>query len=440
MVRVQCAENAVDALLGALTAIGAKEGFGMDGRSERPFSTITAADLADDERLGTLFVEAARRGWWPAGNAAVLEFWCLAEKAREEDREGTPGRLFHALVRKKVARVSNAQEIRAMARMGSEAREALSQRARAAKRAGRRRKPRGEDRASKVVVELTEAGREALYGDPGVGYQHSAFMQVFLPQKRPSIVEREHAVRHGRAALKVTAGEVADPGAEDGFRRVLLPYGSRARIILPWINGVAVRERTRDIDLGESLRAFLRTLGMDEAGRRGREVTEQVEAIAAAEFKLGLWSEEKLVTRYGRIADELTFWRTPAVEAGERRVWEPVMQLSEGYYGALVERPVPVDIGHLKRLAKSPRRMDLYSWLSYRTAQIGARGRVVIRLEDLQQVFAPEIKERRYFKSKLRADLEAVGKVYRGFRVEMEGDKLVLRRSPPPVGRLRVGR
>ena len=113
-------------------------------RRSPAFGAIAAADLASDERLAALFVEAVARGFWGNGNRAVLEFWCLAEKALQDDTLGTPGRLFHALVKAgDGARVTDAQEARALARMPGGAREALALRA---PTPPRRRRPRSTPR------------------------------------------------------------------------------------------------------------------------------------------------------------------------------------------------------------------------------------------------------------------------------------------------------
>ena len=116
-------------------------------RRNASFGAIAAADLASDERLAELFVEAVARGWWGNGNRAVLEFWCLAEKALADDTLGTPGRLFHALVKAgDLSRVTDAQEARAMRRMPANAREALAARAADAARPPRRPRPRSTPR------------------------------------------------------------------------------------------------------------------------------------------------------------------------------------------------------------------------------------------------------------------------------------------------------
>ena len=388
-------------------------------RRSPSFGAIAAADLASDERLAELFVEAVARGFWGNGNRAVLEFWCLAEKALQDDTLGTPGRLFHALVKAgDLSRVTDAQEARALARMPGGAREALVLRA---------------SGAAAPSAPAPDVDAEALFGPSPVGFHHSVMMMCFLPQKRLPPGERAYATRHGRAALSVEAGSLANPDNVGEIRRCAVPFGSRARMVVPYVNACAVRNRGPEVDLGRSLRDFLARLGLSFDGRRGKAVAEQVEAVAAASIVLGQWAGDRAVTSAGRIANQVTFWM--ARDAAERLVWEPSMRLSDDYYAALAERPVPVDMRHLAKLARSPRRMDLYAWLAYRTARIPAGREVHVPAESLRAVFAPDMEAARMFRLRLGADLRAIAAVYRDFRVRLEGDRLVLARSRPPVDR-----
>ena len=387
------------------------------------FAAIGAADLGSDARLAELFVEAVARGYWPNGNRAVLDFWCLAEKALRDDRLDTPGRLFHALVKTKdLSKVTDGQEARALRRMPGDAREDLA--LRAAAKAPARAPPAAAKGAA------PEEREEDLFG--GLGFHHGVMMMCFLPQKRLPPGQREYVQRHGRAALSVEAGSLANPDNVGEIRRCAVPFGSRARLIVPYVNACAVRRGSREIDLGRSLREFLARLGLSFDGRRGKAVAEQVEAVAAAQFVLGEWRDDRTVTRHGRVAETVTFWMDRS--RARRLVWEPTMWLSEGYFEALAERPVPVDMAHLAKLARSPRRMDLYAWLSYRTSRIPKGRKVHVRIESLRPVFGPEIAAPRLFRHRLGQDLVAVGRIHAGFRARVEGDLLVLERSRSPVG------
>ena len=93
---------------------------------------------------------------------------------------------------------------------------------------------------------------------------------------------------------------------------------------------------------------------------------------------------------------------------------------------------MPVDMDHLARLMRSPRRMDLYTWLSYRTGVIPRRRSVKIALRDLQPLFGPDISESWKFKQVLKRDLKALAQVWPRFNVDIQGDKMVLRWSESP--------
>ena len=399
------------------------------------FASVDKADLEDDERLSDLYVEAVGHGWWPGNAAAVLDFWSLAEKALQDDSYGTPGRLFHSLVKSKErGRITDGQEQRAQGRMPSHTRDALVARA-----VGAAEPPA---KSAQVVVPIASASLvDDLELDPWdaepdrIVYHHSIMMMCFLPQKRLPATQRDYVVRHGRAALRIQAGSLIDPGVVGEFRELPVPFGTRARMILPYINASAIRNLSRTVDMGRSLRAFMGRLGLSFDGRRGRVLTEQVEALAAAHLLLGVWnaSDGRSHAHLATIADEVSFWIER--DARQRSLWEPEMTLSQRYYDAITDRPVPLDMVHLAKLSRSPRRMDLYAWLTYRTALIPSGRKVHVRLSALQPVFAPGMADPALFKYRFGHDLRAVAQIYPGFRVLLRGDLLVLESSPPPVVR-----
>ena len=380
------------------------------------FDKITGSDLADDDRLRLLYVEAVRRKFWPNTARDVLEFWCLAEKALNDDKHGTPGKLFYSLVRAKVARfVTDAHEQRAMARIHSAERQALVDQA------------GGGDGSPAPSLDEVE---DALVGRD-IGFYHAIMMQCFLPQKALPNGRREWQVRHGRASMLVESGRVVIPEKTHEFRHCDVPAGTKPRLILPYIMGYAVSRKTREIDMGKSLRRFMKNIGMPVTGRNGKILAREVENIAAANFYLGTWSEEGSTTRFARVANELSFW----VERNNEQlsIWRPEMVLSAEFYDAIQHHRVPVDMSHLLQLNKSPRRMDLYCWLSYRLPRISSNNPTPIALRHLQPIFAPDIVDPYLFKQRLKDDLKAIFKVYDGFNVQLRKDALWLVNSSPPV-------
>ena len=92
-------------------------------------------------------------------------------------------------------------------------------------------------------------------------------------------------------------------------------------------------------------------------------------------------------------------------------------------------KPVPINYRHLLKFARSPRRMDLYAWLSHRTYRIRSRNGISIPLENLHKQFAPDINHtasHRLFRHRLRKDLEAILTVHPGFNFKQTTDALTL--------------
>ena len=148
-------------------------------------------------------------------------------------------------------------------------------------------------------------------------------------------------------------------------------------------------------------------------------------------FKMSIYARSG---RLGRVASEISFWleRKP----NQLSFWNPEMVLSNEFYEAIQTRRVPVDMEHLIKLAGSPRRMDLYCWLSYRLPNVTAGKGVAVPLKYLQPVFAPDMDSdasARLFKQRLKSDLKILASVYSRFNVNVQGDVLWLNKSVPPI-------
>lgn len=384
-------------------------------KSIADFDKITAADLASNERLKLLYCEAVRRKFWHNEATRALDFFCLAEKALAEDKHDTPGKLFYALVKKKDMRfVTDAMEQRARKRLAGSSHELVEMAA----------------DMTLTARPVPQETQDALLGRD-IGYYHGVMMQCFLPQKEMPIDQRDWKVHHGNASLVVRAGLIADQDNKGQFVDCALPSGAKARLIIPYIIGYAVQRNTREIDMGRSLRRFMEKVKIPITGPNGKALTREVQNVAAADFVIGGWDEDKVTTKKASIAEELTFWLEK--NPNQQSFWRPEMILDPRFFDAISERRVPVDMGHLVQLQRSPRRMDLYCWLSYRTSLIRRDKTVKIKLDHLQPIFAPEIDTPKNFRAKFKGDLKAIAGIYPDFRIEIEGDMLVLRKSPPPV-------
>ena len=375
---------------------------------------IDPADLRDAGRLGELYVAAVRARLWPNSNRDMLEFAALAQKALQDDAAGTPDRLFGSLLRRADAgrHVTQACEDRALAHFPSQRREELVSRARAAAA----RQP-----------ELDLDGE--IFDD--LGFSHAVLMQCFLPQSR--IEGREHVQHHGRVSLVVRAGWRMDPRTPGALTPAGIPWGSRARLVLHYITSQAIRTQSREIDLATSFRDFLGRIGVPVGGKNASVVTDQVYDVAGADIILGGWAEDRAVQHRATVANTISFW-LERDRGDQRSFWRPSMTLSREFFESINTRPVPLNTAHIAQLGRSARRIDLYTWLTYRTAAIRAGQVILIPLRSLQPIFAPDLdpRNKRQFRAALRRDLAAIQRLH-PFNVEVDGDLLRLQRSRPPI-------
>ena len=380
---------------------------------------ITRADLTDDRRFVQIYREFVRRRWWPNDHPNFLEFASYAVKALDEDKLDTPGRLFASLIKHNERRITQDQEDRAMFRFPSGRIGVIVQWVRDTATDSTALTPREPPTPAPI------AGRQ-------IGYLPAAAVQCFLPQKQLPDGELNWDMSHGNTALRITAGQVPNRDNKDEWRQCAVPYGYLPRLLLPYVIGQAVKSRSRTVEMGRSLRSFLKQFDISVDGRVGKRLTAAVEDLASASFMLGYWDDDGSVhASYERIARSVHFWIEP--DERQRTFWMPEIELSHGFYEQIQEHRVPVDIAHLIQLTRSPRRMDLYTWLAHRTAAIPPRGRVTIPLHDFQRLFALDISEFRLFKQRLKADLKAIANVWPRFRAEILGDMLILRHSDSPV-------
>ncbi len=377
---------------------------------------ITRADLTDDTRFKALYREFIKRRWLPSNdNRVMLEFAAYAEKALAEDTHGTPGRLFYSLIKAWKGRITNAQEQRAMARFSGWERDLIVVQV---------------SETTLLGLDDPEESKPSVLLDRNIGFLPAAAVQCFFPQKRLPEGEREWSVSHGNTTLEVSAGRIAVRGDPRKMRTANVPYGRLARLLFAYVIGQVVKSKSPNIDMGTSLRNFMTRLGIAIDGRAGKKLTEAVEDLAAASFILGQWGDGTVHTEYARVVKQVSFWLEP--DDGQRTFWTPEIVLTDDFHDQVQAHRVPVDMDHLAQF-RSPRRMDLYTWLSHRTAQI-PRGRSVrIALRELQPFFAPDIAEIRYFKRKLQIDLKTIASVWPHFNVEIQGDMLVLHWSESPV-------
>ena len=130
---------------------------------------------------------------------------------------------------------------------------------------------------SRVHRRLIRSAVEIEADDPeSLLFQHTVFCQTGLPYRDPGANAREWEREQGSVALKVQAGEARNP--ETGkWVKLGLPWGSKPRLILTHLNSEALRRGSPEIEVEDSLTAFVhRIRGFGPGGREIRMFKDQL--------------------------------------------------------------------------------------------------------------------------------------------------------------------
>jgi hypothetical protein len=285
-------------------------------------------------------------------------------------------------------------------------------------------------------------------------FQHTVLCQTCLPFRDPGDEARMWERLNGNVHLKVLAGEAMHP--EQGRLVPLgLPFGPKARMILMHINQQALKQKTPEIEIQDSLSKFVRrTLNLDPKGRNMRTVKEQLARLSAASIRLGVMKDGHAVTVNSNIVTAFDVWFPK--DDRQRVLWPSIIRLSLDYWESLKAHAVPLDEDHIARLSHSALALDIYAWLANRLHRIPANAPARVSWAALHGQFGQGYNRIDHFRAAFRVALKEVLTLYRTARLDLheerkparifsQGGKLVLREppakgltlhhSPPPVSR-----
>jgi hypothetical protein len=253
--------------------------------------------------------------------------------------------------------------------------------AKAARSAELEAMPRGARRRAKSKDALEVGGqREDLR------HIHSVLALCGLPYSRQPIEEREYRSKQGNMRLIVNAGELLSPEGE--FVKQPLPYGSRARLLLLHLCSEAIRQQSPTINIDDSLTAFIKKMGFDaNGGPRGNLTAfkQQVNALAACKMTIGTFDEKggraKTVNTAPFASLDVWFPTNP----DQQMLWPSTITFSREFYDTLAKHALPVNVHAIRAFSDSPRKIDIYYWLSHRSYSLTEP--IAISWESLKEQF-----------------------------------------------------
>lgn len=266
---------------------------------------------------------------------------------------------------------------------------------------------------------------------PDPQFLHAVLCQLGLPRSSPP--QRTFERTSGRASLRLQAG-----AAFDGMKWIdqPLPSGTRPRLVLINLCSEAVRTKSADVDIGGSVREFLRRLNIDVGGKTMREFRKQMVALSVCHMTLAMPTAGGAAQIDAKPIDSFLAWH--ADEGGQQTLWPGRIRLTDKFFDSLVDHAVPLDceaIGHLQNSALA---LDVYSWLAHRLWRVREGNGIDLSWSALQGQFGMEYRDRKNFKREFSGALHKATSVYKDARVEPVPGGIRLLPSPPPVKRSRI--
>ena len=267
--------------------------------------------------------------------------------------------------------------------------------------------------------------------DNALGFLYSGWCQSALPHRKLAD-DAVWQLRGERLTLLVEPGRRVVPEGEP--IPVGVPYGSRARLILLYLQSEAIKTGNREVELGKSLRSWLFRLGIPVGGKSVAAVRDQAERIARCRmsFHYAKGSSTGLVNQ--SIVDSALFLEP---DDGERTSgFVERARLSEGFFEQLKRHPVPLEESAIKAVSNNSMALDAYVWLAYRLHSLKSATPVTWRALRVQ--FGAGFGRSDNFRSHFAASLRLALAVYPDAKVDLRDEGIVMHPSKPPVSKEKV--
>lgn len=281
---------------------------------------------------------------------------------------------------------------------------------------------------SKIFDQALAVEHEAAQDAGAMGFMARAMIQATLPHKK--VAGNEFVRKNGNYTLSI----IATP-------KIGLPYGAMPRLLLSWVTTEAIKTKSRDLMLGDSLSGFMRELGLAPTGGRWGSITtlkNQSERLFGSVFQAYYKNTDTKETAIlnKTITDAAHFW-WDAPNPDQIGMWNSNIRLSEQFFDEVTSHPVPIDMRAIKVLKGSAMALDIYCWLTYRSSYLKKQTEIPWGLLAMQ--FGSDYSRSRDFKASFIKELRKVVVIYHEARVEVTATGLIVKPAPPHIkGRIRT--
>jgi len=219
-----------------------------------------------------------------------------------------------------------------------------------------------------------------------------------------------------------------DSGLDRAGKAIGLPHGSYARFILLYLQSQAVRSRSREVELGRSMRVWLGAMGLSIGGNTYRKVTEQAKRISGCRLTFYADRTGGEVMRHGGFVDGAI---TLTEDEAQGALWQERVLLNEQFYRALRDHPVPVSEAALRAIGARSLTIDIYIWLAYRLHAL--RADTLVGWVALHAQFGAGVAALRNFRAYFVESLQVALAAYPDAHVSVDSGGVTLSPSRPPI-------
>jgi Plasmid encoded RepA protein len=273
------------------------------------------------------------------------------------------------------------------------------------------------DRLAVKVAAAVMADEEAR-----LGITHAGFAMTSLPHKRveTTVWERD------AGAVKL----LVESGLEQDLQPVGIPYGSIARMILLYLQTQAVKTKSREVELGTSMNAWLGAMGIPVGGKTYQIVREQSRRISACRLTFLRQTPSAKMRTNGAFVREAIMSPNPGSD--QLLLWQDRVELDAGFYQSLIDHPLPLREAAIREISSRSMAIDLYIWLAYRLHALNKP--TPVSWISVYGQFGSGYDRLRNLKPRFLEALKIALAVYPEAQVEMNEEAgLLLIPSPPPV-------
>lgn len=280
--------------------------------------------------------------------------------------------------------------------------------------------------------ELEAAAAFLADEDTTAAFLYSGWCQAALPHKK--LPDNEGwQIKSDQVTL------IVEPGMKEGKagkpQPVGVPYGSRAKLILIFLQTEAVRTQCREVELGGSLRSWLGRLGIAPGGQNIAAVRDQAERISRCHLTFQVTRGRATGLLHQNIMDTALFLDN--VEDGQGSLFLETATLSDGFFKQLQKHPVPLAEAAIRQLSNNSMGLDTYAWLAYRLHSL--TGPTPIHWRGLMTQFGGGFRQLKHFKPRFVANLRLALAVYPDAKVQIDDEKgVILHPSRPPIAHKRI--